>query len=462
MNNTDFSSLGLHVDLVKNILSLGYSKMTPIQAQTLPDILKGSDVIGEGKTGSGKTAAFSLGILNKLDVKNFRIQSLVLCPTRELADQVASEVRKIGRTIHNIKVLSLCGGAPFGPQKGSLKHGAHIIVGTPGRILEHINKGNLALSYVSMFVLDEADRMLDMGFQPAVSSIVKHLPTNRQTLLFTATFSDDATVISSKIMKDPKIIRALSVNKKSEINQYFYQISDENHRFEALKLILLKHRPESTIIFCETKKETEEVCNQLVSNGFVTLALHGDLDQKDRDQTLIRFSNNSVPILVATDVAARGIDIFSLGAVINYNIARNIDSHIHRIGRTGRAGTTGNAFSLFSEKERYRVDLIEKYLNLTIIPKKLPIPSILNDTPIASLMETIQIDGGKKQKIRAGDILGALTGEGGLNGTQVGKINIKDNWSFVAINSDAYKAALNKLATGKLKGKIFRVRLIRS
>ena len=436
--------------------------MTPIQAQTLPDILKGHDVIGEGKTGSGKTAAFSLGILNKLNVKNFRIQSLVLCPTRELADQVASEVRKIGRTIHNIKVLSLCGGSPFGPQKGSLKHGAHIIVGTPGRILEHINKGNLNLNDVSMFVLDEADRMLDMGFQPAVNSIIKNLPANRQTLLFTATFSDDAAPISSKLMKDPKIIRALPDSKKSEINQYFYQINDENHRFEALKLILLKYRPDSTIIFCETKKETEEVCSQLVTAGFSSLALHGDLDQKDRDQTLIRFSNNSIPILVATDVAARGIDIFSLGAVINYNLARNIDSHIHRIGRTGRAGVTGNAFSLFSVKERYKVNLIEKYLNLTIVPKKLPSSSILNDTPNASLMETIQIDGGKKQKIRAGDILGALTGEGALNGTQVGKINIKDNWSFVAVSSSAYKVALNKLATGKLKGKIFRVRLIRS
>ena len=350
MSDTSFLSLNLNEDLIKNISSLGYVEMTPIQAKSLPDILKGLDLIGQGITGSGKTAAFSLGLLNRLDVKNFRIQAIVLCPTRELADQVANEIRKLARTIHNIKVLTLCGGTPFGPQVGSLEHGAHIVVGTPGRILEHLNKTTLSLNSVTMLVLDEADRMLDMGFQPSLDAIIDQIPEKRQTLLFSATYPDEIQSISSRIMTNPVVVRIATSEEKSTIKQHFYKINDEAHRLAALRLLLLEARPESAIVFCETKKETQEIADQLACFGFSSVALHGDMEQKDRDQTLIRFANKSASILVATDVAARGLDIEALTAVINYRLARDVEVHIHRVGRTGRAGNTGTAYSFFNEK----------------------------------------------------------------------------------------------------------------
>ena len=461
MSKTDFLSLNLNENLIQNISSLGYVEMTPIQAQSLPDILKGQDVIGQGNTGSGKTAAFSLGLLNKLNVKSFRIQSLVLCPTRELAAQVAGEIRKLARTIHNIKVLSLCGGTPFGPQVGSLEHGAHIVVGTPGRVLDHLNKKTLNLDNLTTLVLDEADRMLDMGFQPSLDAIVAQAPKKRQTLLFSATYPDKIQEISSRIMLNPVIIRVASSEQRDTIKQHFYKIKDEPHRLLALRSLLVKYRPKSTIVFCETKKETQNVSSQLVSFGFSAVALHGDMEQKDRDQTLIRFTNESASILVATDVAARGLDIVALTAVVNFRIARDAEVHVHRVGRTGRAGSAGIAYTFFDEKEHHKVNLLERYLDLVIIPEPLPLSTSINEDPLVSSMETLQIDGGKKQKIRAGDILGALTAENGINSSQVGKIHIKDNWSFVAVSVDVYKNALHKLSTGKLKGRSFRVRLIR-
>ena len=461
MSNTNFLSLNLNENLIQNISLLGYIEMTPIQAQSLPDILRGQDVIGQGNTGSGKTAAFSLGLLNKLNVKSFRIQSLVLCPTRELAAQVAGEIRKLARTIHNIKVLSLCGGTPFGPQVGSLEHGAHIIVGTPGRVLDHLNKKTLNLDNLTTLVLDEADRMLDMGFQPSLDAIVSQAPKKRQTLLFSATYPDEIQKVSSRIMLNPVIVRVASSEQRDTIKQHFYKIKDEPHRLLALRSLLVKYRPKSTIVFCETKKETQNVSSQLVSFGFSAVALHGDMEQKDRDQTLIRFTNESASILVATDVAARGLDIVALAAVVNFRIARDAEVHVHRVGRTGRAGSAGSAYTLFDEKEHHKVNILERYLDLVIIPEPLPLSTNTNEDPLVSSMETLQIDGGKKQKIRAGDVLGALTAENGINSSQVGKIHIKDNWSFVAVSADVYKIALHKLSTGKLKGRSFRVRLIR-
>ena len=461
MSNTNFLSLNLNENLIQNISLLGYIEMTPIQAQSLPDILRGQDVIGQGNTGSGKTAAFSLGLLNKLNVKSFRIQSLVLCPTRELAAQVAGEIRKLARTIHNIKVLSLCGGTPFGPQVGSLEHGAHIIVGTPGRVLDHLNKKTLNLDNLTTLVLDEADRMLDMGFQPSLDAIVSQAPKKRQTLLFSATYPDEIQKVSSRIMLNPVIVRVASSEQRDTIKQHFYKIKDEPHRLLALRSLLVKYRPKSTIVFCETKKETQNVSSQLVSFGFSAVALHGDMEQKDRDQTLIRFTNESASILVATDVAARGLDIVALAAVVNFRIARDAEVHVHRVGRTGRAGSAGIAYTLFDEKEHHKVNILERYLDLVIIPEPLPLSTNTNEDPLVSSMETLQIDGGKKQKIRAGDVLGALTAENGINSSQVGKIHIKDNWSFVAVSADVYKIALHKLSTGKLKGRSFRVRLIR-
>lgn len=460
MSQTAFSNLQLQARLLSNLKSLGYQSMTPIQAQSLPDILLGKDVIGQAKTGSGKTAAFGLGLLEKLDVGLYHVQSLVLCPTRELADQVAKELRRLARSIDNIKVLILCGGTPIGPQKASLEHGAHIVVGTPGRIDDHLRKGSLNLNQVNTFVLDEADRMLDMGFKPTLDAIIGQVPRQRQTLLFSATYPDEIRSMAKRIMVNPVMARVDESHDSLSIKQHFYQFGQNKHRMTALRLLLLKFRPASTLVFCSTRRETEEVADELRSHGFSTLALHGDLEQGERDRTLVRFANKSISILVATDVAARGLDIDALDAVINYNLARDSEVHIHRIGRTGRAGSKGIACTLYSEKELYKVERLEAYLGQPIVAEPLPPYSLLEKSGYKPDMVSLQIEGGKKQKVRPGDILGALTGANGIAGKQVGKIHIFDNRAFVAVSRDAARPALRKLTEGKLKGRSFRVRRI--
>jgi ATP-dependent RNA helicase DbpA len=460
LTQSDFSSLPLNSNLLKSVASLGYESMTAIQAQSLPHILAGQDVIGQGKTGSGKTAAFALGMLEKLEVERYCIQSLVLCPTRELADQVTKEIRKIARTTPNVKVLTLCGGVPLRSQSESLQKGAHIIVGTPGRVEDHLNKENLKLNFVSTLVLDEADRMLEMGFQPALDAIIDKVPRPRQTLLFSATYPDQIGAIAKRVMVKPVMVKVDSTHDSNSIRQHFYKVDDDAHRMTALRLLLLQHQPESALVFCNTKKDAQEVADRLSHYGFSAFALHGDLEQKDRDQILVRFSNKSISILVATDVAARGLDIDSLDAVINYHIARDSEVHIHRIGRTGRAGNKGVAHSLYSEKENHKVSLLGEYLDRSIGNDSLPSSSVLKESPVRPTMTCLQIDGGKKQKLRPGDILGALTGEYGIEGNQVGKIQIFDKRAYVGVHRDAAKAALKKLLEGKLKGRSFRVRMI--
>jgi ATP-independent RNA helicase DbpA len=434
--------------------------MTPIQSLSLPSILEGKDVIGQGKTGSGKTAAFGLGLLNRLEVKKFRIQVLVMCPTRELADQVAKEIRKLARAIHNIKILTLCGGMPFGAQKGSLEHGAHIIIGTPGRIEDHLRRNTLSLDHVHTLVLDEADRMLEMGFQDTIDAIIEKMPAQRQTMLFSATFPKQIKKIANAIMVEPVMVKAPALHDSSVIQQHFYSIT-EPYRLTGLRLILQHFRPESAVIFCNTKHETQHVAEALAENGFSAIALHGDLEQRDRDKMLVRFANKSASILVATDVAARGLDIDAIDVVVNYHIAHDPEVHLHRIGRTGRAGSKGVACSLYSEEEAHRVAMIESGIDPINDTEELPPLSLLDQSPIAPLMSTLLIDGGKKQKIRPGDILGALTGENGIEGKQVGKIHIFDNWAYVAVANDAVRPALRKLSTGKLKGRTFRARQVR-
>ncbi|MGK0291455.1 MAG: ATP-independent RNA helicase DbpA [bacterium] len=452
-----FSTLKLDPALLQNLSSLDYNFMTPIQAESLPHILDGKDVIAQGKTGSGKTAAFGLSLLEKLNVKQFRIQSLVLCPTRELADQVAKEIRRLARSIHNIKVLTLCGGMSFGPQIGSLEHGAHIIVGTPGRVEEHLRKGTLKLHDMNMLVLDEADRMLDMGFQDTLDAIIDHVPTQRQTLLFSATFPDQIQSIADRVMTSPVMVKSESTHDNSSIQQDFYKIDGQKHRMTAVRLLLLKNCPESTVIFSNTKKETQEIADELCGYGFSALALHGDLEQKERNQTLIQFASKSISILVATDVAARGLDIDDLDMVINYQIARDIEVHVHRIGRTGRAGSKGTACTLYSEKESFKIGKVEAMINQTVKPKPLPPTSLLENSIYQPSMVLLQINGGKKQKVRPGDILGALTGEDGVTGKQVGKIHVSDYSAYVAVNESVAKIALKKLGEGKLKGRSFLV-----
>ena len=457
LSQYDFSVLGLNTALVDNLASLGYTEMTPIQAQALPPILANKDVIAKAKTGSGKTATFALGLLNKLEVKHFRVQTLVLCPTRELADQVAVEIRKLARSIHNIKVLSLCGGMAFGPQVGSLEHGAHIIVGTPGRIEEHLRKANLNLDNLTTLVLDEADRMLDMGFQKVLDDIISYMPIQRQTLLFSATYPAKIEKTAQRIMQFPVTVEVHESPSRQKIVQTLYQVENNQARIEAIRLLLQAHQPETTLIFCNTKIETDQVAKELRAVGYEALALHGDLEQKQRDQTLVRFANRSVSVLVATDVAARGLDIEALDLVVNHKIAHELEVHTHRIGRTGRAGAQGIACSLYTHKENHKIDLLEDYLGEKLERGDLPPISLFREPAIFPPMVTIQIGGGKKQKLRPGDIVGALTGVDGIPGTEIGRIQIGDQWAYVAVAHAHGKTAFKKLSEGKLKGRSFRV-----
>ncbi|MCK5897159.1 MAG: ATP-dependent RNA helicase DbpA [Cocleimonas sp.] len=462
MNPTSFSSLTLQQRLIHNLDTLNYHTMTAIQAQSLPAILSGKDMIGQAKTGSGKTAAFALGLLQQLDVKRFRIQSLVLCPTRELADQVAQDIRKLGRAIHNIKVLTLCGGMPFGPQRGSLEHGAHIIVGTPGRVEDHLNRRTLRLDDVSMLVLDEADRMLEMGFQEQLDAITKRIPDPYQTLLFSATFPPQIQKISQKIMNQPVMIKVNETHDNKTIQQHFYKITSNQERLLALRLLLHHFNPQSAVVFCNTKVATKEVAKLLIDNGFNALALNGDLEQRDREKTLAQFANRSITVLAATDVAARGLDIDAIEVVINFDIAHDPEIHLHRIGRTGRAGNTGIACSLYSDAEAHKLVLLEGDIDPIVDTESLPPESVLDSSPAQATMVTLLIDGGKKQKLRPGDILGALTSQKGLTGQQVGKIQIFDYWAYVAVHRNIVKTALDKLNQGKLKGRSFRVRQVQN
>ncbi|WP_117235149.1 ATP-dependent RNA helicase DbpA [Vibrio maerlii] len=456
---TPFSTLPLKEELLSTLDSLGYSSMTQIQEQALPMVLAGKDVIGQGKTGSGKTAAFGLGVLSNLNVKRFRVQSLVLCPTRELADQVAKEIRTLARGIHNIKVLTLCGGMPMGPQIGSLEHGAHILVGTPGRILDHLVKGRINLDELNTLVLDEADRMLEMGFQEALDEIIGQAPADRQTLLFSATFPTEIKSIADRIMRNPELVKVESTHQTTSIAQKFYQVESTEQRDEVLESLLLTYKPESSVVFCNTKREVQNVTDELHHKGFSVIELHGDMEQRERDQALIQFANKSVSILVATDVAARGLDVDNLDAVFNFELTRDPEVHVHRIGRTGRAGSKGIAFSFFTEKEQYRVARIEEYMDIEVKPEALP--EKIYEKPFYAPMVTIQILGGKKAKIRPGDIIGALTKEAGIDFNKIGKINVKAMQSYVAVEHSVVKVAMKQLSNGRLKGKPSKARVLK-
>ncbi len=434
--------------------------MTAIQAQSLPPILAGKDVIAQGQTGSGKTVAFGLGLLATIDVSVFKTQGLVLCPTRELAEQVSTEIRRLARSIPNVKIMTLYGGTPLKSQANSLEKGVHIVVGTPGRIEDHINKNTLDLSNMKTFVLDEADRMLDMGFQKTINSIIEQVPVNRQTLLFSATFPDSIKVIAQKIMCSPVTTSVAPTQDTVRVDHNFYLVENDKHRMTALQLLLLDQKYTSAAVFCNTRQDTQIVAGGLKSTGFSAAALHGEMEQKDRDQTLIRFTNNSITVLVATDVAARGLDIASLDLVINYHLPREMDVYTHRIGRTGRAGAKGVACSLFNDNEQFRLDQLAKHLERQLTPSELPPQVLIDQAPARPQMSTLRIEGGKKQKLRPGDIVGALTNGGEINGDQIGKIQVFDNWAYIAIKRELGKTALQKLSTGKLKGKSFRARLI--
>ena len=460
MTTSAFASLPIKTELLTSIASLGYEQMTPIQAQALPVLLKRQDLLAQAKTGSGKTAAFAIGLLEKLDVQSYQTQALVLCPTRELADQVSKEIRQLAKTIANIKILTLCGGQPMGGQLASLERHPHVVVGTPGRILKHVQKGSLQFGGLETLVLDEADRMLDMGFHEDIMLILDSIPRKRQTLLFSATYPDEIRAVSDLIQREPIEIRIEATHDNKKIKQVFYQFN-KGERSKTLVALLQHYRPESSLIFCNRKQQCQELADDLWQQGFHVLALHGDLEQFERDQVLVQFSNQSSSILVATDVAARGLDIKELAAVINYDLSTDAEAHIHRIGRTGRAGNVGLALSLFLQSEQWRVDGIGKFQGKAVTIESTNSLKTRENFKLIPPMATLFINGGRKDKVRAGDILGALTASQKLQGKDIGKIDIFDKISYVAVARPLVKQALKILTEGKIKGRKFRVRKLR-
>ncbi len=456
---TLFSTLALAPAVLANLAQLGYTDMTPIQAASLPIALAGHDLIAQAKTGSGKTAAFALALLAQLDARRFDVQAMVLCPTRELADQVAQEIRRLARAEENVKVLTLCGGTPMRPQAASLEHGAHVVVGTPGRIMDHLERGNLALGALKTLVLDEADRMLDMGFFDDIATVVRQCPPERQTLLFSATYPDGIAKLSRQILRNPKEVKLEERHDDSKIRQRFYEVTDDK-RLHAVGLLLKHYRPVSTLAFCNTKQQCRDLLDVLRAQGFHALALHGELEQRERDQVLIQFANRSCSVLVATDVAARGLDIAQLEAVINVDVTPDPEVHVHRIGRTGRADQDGWALSLASMDEMGRVGNIEEVLGREVEWHRLDEFDASSDAPLLPPMETLQILGGRKDKIRPGDVLGALTGDAGFRGDQIGKINVTEFSTYVAVERGIARDAVRKLNAGTVKGKKVRVRLM--
>jgi len=460
LSTHSFSVLPLPAEQLSNLSELGYAEMTPIQAASLPAILQGQDVRAKAKTGSGKTAAFGIGLLDKITVGQFVTQSLVLCPTRELADQVSKELRRLARFTQNIKILTLCGGQAIGPQLESLVHPAHIIVGTPGRIQEHLRKGTLKLDQLKVLVLDEADRMLDMGFSEDIEDVVSYAPQDRQTLLFSATYPEGIERISNKFQRQPVKVEIEGEDDIADIKQVFIE-TDRNQRLALLTAVLYQHQPASCVVFCNTKRDCQEIYEALAGKGISALALNGDLEQRDRDRVLVRFANGSCRVLVATDVAARGLDIKQLSLVINYELSFDPEVHVHRVGRTGRAGTSGLAVSLVTPQEMVRVHALEDYTRQAVVWQ--PAAQVMSATPVAldPEMATLCIDGGRKAKIRPGDILGALTGDAGLTAAEVGKIDMFPVHAYVAIRQKSAKKALQRMQEGKIKGKSCKAIILR-
>ncbi len=454
-----FGELPLSPAMQATLQQLGYLAMTPIQAASLPIALAGHDLIAQAKTGSGKTAAFALALLTNLNPRRFAVQTMVLCPTRELADQVAQEIRRLARAADNIKILTLCGGSTMRPQIASLEHGAHIVVGTPGRIMDHLDRGTLVLEALNTLVLDEADRMLDMGFYDQIAWVARQCPAKRQTLLFSATYPEGIAQLARQFMRDPQEVKLQEQHEETKIRQRFYKVENEQ-RLQAVGMLLKHYRPVSTLAFCNTKQQCRSLLEVLHAQGIKALTLNGDMEQRERDQVLIQFANRSCSVLVATDVAARGLDIAQLEAVINVDVTPDPEVHIHRIGRTGRADQNGWALNLCGPNDRHRIVTIAQMMRIEPEWHELGELKDEDDTPLVPPMVTLQILGGRKEKIRPGDVLGALTGDVGYTREQVGKIAVTDFSTYVAVVRDIAAEAVRKLSAGKVKGKTVKVRAL--
>ncbi|HEY6876788.1 MAG TPA: ATP-dependent RNA helicase DbpA [Polyangiales bacterium] len=459
---SSFQSLPLSPALLKAVEGLGYQALTPIQAASIPLLLEGKDLIGQSQTGSGKTAAFALPILHELPLETRAVAALILCPTRELSAQVARELRKLGANMPGLQVLVVAGGEPLRAQASALERGVHVVVGTPGRVLDHLGRGTLDLRRAQMVVLDEADRMLDMGFADDMRVILDALPRVRQTVFFSATFPATIDALSRSYQRAPARVTIETAAREAErVRQLLLQVAPEQ-KPKALRWALQNYPHESALVFANLKQTVAELENALTKAGVSAASLYGDLEQHERDRVMAKFRNGSTRVLVATDVAARGIDVDNLELVVNYDLPSQPEVYVHRIGRTGRAGKSGVALSLVGPRESRKVQLLEEHTGAKLERVTMGEPAAAQTLERAAKMDTLRVAGGRKQKMRPGDILGALTGEaGGLSASDIGKIEIHDHFSYVAVARDVSRQAQQSLSQGKIKGKRFVVSLIK-
>jgi ATP-independent RNA helicase DbpA len=422
--------------------------MTPIQYEAITPIMEGRDVVAQSKTGSGKTLAFGLPCVVSAETDVREPQTLIITPTRELAEQIAVQLRSVASYRSNLKIVTLYGGVPLRGQADSIAKGVQIIIGTPGRLMDHLGKGTLDLRSIRRLVLDEADRMLDMGFGEDIEKIVRQMRGERQTLLFSATFPDATQRLASALLSDPLHI-AVDTQQPTQIEEIVYETQDKERTLDEL---IGLYRPESLLIFCNTKAEVIAQAARLERMGHSVAQIHGDLDQRQRQESVIAFANGSRRILVATDVASRGLDIEGIALVVNYDLPFDPDVYTHRIGRTGRADAAGEALSLYAPHESSKCDYItDRARRGTIDSRQLDRRFVME-----SKWATLCINGGKRQKLRPGDILGTLSKGIGIAPDKIGKITITETISYVALSDDALSLALKGLGIARIKKKRYK------
>ena len=390
MEAIKFEDLNLDAKILRAVTDMGFEAASPIQGQSIPLELEGLDIIGQAQTGTGKTAAFGIPLLQKVDPKSKKLQAIILCPTRELAIQVSEEIRRLAKYMHGVKVLPIYGGQEIGRQIRSLKDGIQVIIGTPGRVMDHMRRKTLKLEHVHTVVLDEADEMLNMGFLEDMETILSELPEERQTVMFSATMPPAIAEIAKKFQKDPEIVtvvkKELTVPK---VTQYYYEVKPKT-KVEVMCRLLDMYDPKLSIVFCNTKRQVDDLVQELQGRGYFAEGLHGDLKQMQRDRVMNSFRNGRTDILIATDVAARGIDVDDVEAVFNYDIPQDDEYYVHRIGRTGRAGREGKAFSLVVGREVYKLREIQRYCKTKIIPQPIPSLNDVTSIKVEKIMDSVE------------------------------------------------------------------------
>lgn len=521
METIKFDELNISKELKQAIEDMGFEEATPIQTKSIPYILEGRDIIGQAQTGTGKTASFGIPTLEKLDSNNRGLQTLILCPTRELAIQVAEEIRRLAKYMPGIKILPIYGGQPITRQIQALKKGVQIVVGTPGRVMDHMRRKTLKMNHVKMVVLDEADEMLNMGFRDDIEIILQDIPQDRQTVLFSATMPKPILEITKLYQKNPITIKVVRKELTvPSIEQYYFEVKQRN-KFEVLTRLIDMHNPKLALVFCNTKKQVDELVLRLQGRGYSADGLHGDMRQGQRDRVMSSFRNGITDILVATDVAARGIDVDDVEMVFNYDVPQDEEYYVHRIGRTGRAGRIGRAFTFAAGREIYKLKDIQKYIKTKIKREQIPSIRDVEEVKTAALLDRIThtiengnlsrqinmieklldedyatidiaaallkmltdaneeeqtdtdsnfentgaepgmvrlfINVGKKHKIRPGDIVGAVSGETGMPGKLIGTIDIYDKYTFVEVPKEYAQEVLRNMKNNQIKGKTINI-----